>query len=375
MKKKVFITLLVLFISLAIFAQGGNEQTGRPTIDVLTWGGADRLGYLKTIYEETTDECRVYTGSDPSRPLYMGSDEAIARLGDRPVFRIILSPEDKGVDLTGFAIRFLRRSFFPAIGTDDVEWVAANHYNTDHPHTHILVSRIAGRASGGPVLRYRSAYVESGRVRRDASAILDSLMGPRTPEENRRIEREKAERFAFTDTDRIIEARADKEGPLLALSQEAVRHESRSVRASIRRRLSWLSRNTGSVWFDKDSGEWKLRRDWKDLLRIEEMSPLLGIAPDEKRRTVVDGRATVPYKGRVRKSIAVDDEPDRALFNIEGDDGSIHVISDRLSEDERPEDFEGRAVEVSFPLRKDGARQKKPRIVSRDGLIRTGRGR
>lgn len=55
MKKKVFITLLVLFISLAIFAQGGNEQTGRPTIDVLTWGGADRLGYLKTIYEETTD--------------------------------------------------------------------------------------------------------------------------------------------------------------------------------------------------------------------------------------------------------------------------------------------------------------------------------
>lgn len=55
MKRRVFITLVVALMTLSLFANGAKEVSERTKIDVLTWGGADRLSYLKTIYEKTTD--------------------------------------------------------------------------------------------------------------------------------------------------------------------------------------------------------------------------------------------------------------------------------------------------------------------------------
>lgn len=55
MKRRIFITLVVALMTLSLFANGAKEVSERTKIDVLTWGGADRLSYLKTIYEKTTD--------------------------------------------------------------------------------------------------------------------------------------------------------------------------------------------------------------------------------------------------------------------------------------------------------------------------------
>lgn len=55
MKRFLAILLVVLIAVMSVSAGGANEGSGRPQLDVLSWGGADRLGYLKTIYEETTD--------------------------------------------------------------------------------------------------------------------------------------------------------------------------------------------------------------------------------------------------------------------------------------------------------------------------------
>lgn len=329
---------------------------------------------VRPFYEDTTETERVYTAAKPGYPEYMTNAEAAAYLGDVPVFRVIISPEDKGVDLTGLAVRFLQESFFPAVGTDKVHWVASNHYNTEHPHVHILISRIPENAKSQELLHFAPAYLVGGRFRRDAGRILDSLMGLRTPDEERRLEMARAARFAFTDIDRLIESRATKDGPVLRLSAETIKHEDRATQAAMRRRLSWLSRNAGSVWFDKEKGEWNLRRSWKDALHIEEASSLLGITPDEKKSAVVDSRHTKPYKGIVRKSVGIDDEPDKALFSIEGEDGRIHVLADRLTEGEDPGSFEGKEVEIGFQTNRDGSVQKKPRIVLKDGLVRLGKG-
>jgi type IV secretory pathway VirD2 relaxase len=53
-----------------------------------------------------------------------------------------------------------------------LEWVAANHYDTDNPHTHLVVR---GVAEGEPLYMARS-YFEHG-IRDRASAILTRMLG------------------------------------------------------------------------------------------------------------------------------------------------------------------------------------------------------
>lgn len=61
MKSKVTAIVLCIVLSLvcsvALFAGGAKEASmgGRPEVNILMWGGADRLNYFRTIYEMNTD--------------------------------------------------------------------------------------------------------------------------------------------------------------------------------------------------------------------------------------------------------------------------------------------------------------------------------
>jgi ABC-type glycerol-3-phosphate transport system substrate-binding protein len=55
MTKKITLVLLVAFVCFGtLFAAATPEKEGNPSIEMLMWVGADRLNYLKTIYEKTT---------------------------------------------------------------------------------------------------------------------------------------------------------------------------------------------------------------------------------------------------------------------------------------------------------------------------------
>src|SRR3546814_16070102 len=66
---------------------------------------------------------------------------------DRHHFRFIISPEDAGEmqDLRAFT-RELMADAQRDLGTS-LDWVAVDHWNTDNPHIHVLVSGQIGRAS------------------------------------------------------------------------------------------------------------------------------------------------------------------------------------------------------------------------------------
>lgn len=53
-KKIILLMFVVLFSFGSLFAAAEPESKGNPEIEMLMWGGADRLSYLKTIYEATT---------------------------------------------------------------------------------------------------------------------------------------------------------------------------------------------------------------------------------------------------------------------------------------------------------------------------------
>jgi type IV secretory pathway VirD2 relaxase len=87
-------------------------------------------------------------------------------------FRLIVSTKDDplGQQRTQF-IEALVHQMERDLGRQ-LDWIAANHYDTDNPHTHIVVR---GIAQGEPLYMAKS-YFEHG-IRDRASAILTRMLG------------------------------------------------------------------------------------------------------------------------------------------------------------------------------------------------------
>ena len=102
--------------------------------------------------------------------------------GDRHHFRFIVSPDDAGElsSLRGFT-RELMDQASRDLGTR-LDWVAVDHWNTEHPHIHILVR---GRADNGPDLVISRDYIGSG-LRARAGDLVTRELGPRSELEARR---------------------------------------------------------------------------------------------------------------------------------------------------------------------------------------------
>ena len=123
--------------------------------------------------------------------------------GDRHQFRFIVSPED-GVeiaDLKAFT-RELLVHMEGDLGTK-LEWVAVDHWDTDNPHTHVV---LRGKDSGNRDLIIDRDYITQG-MRARAAEVAESWLGLRTQQEieeslNREIEQER-----WTRIDRAIQAK------------------------------------------------------------------------------------------------------------------------------------------------------------------------
>ena len=99
---------------------------------------------------------------------------AQAAQGDHHQFRLVVStPDHARLDRTQFIGLFMAQ-VLRDFGCD-VEWVAAHHYDTAHPHTHLVVR---GRTTEGKDLYMEKHYLTQG-LRARASQMLTWLIGPR----------------------------------------------------------------------------------------------------------------------------------------------------------------------------------------------------
>jgi len=124
--------------------------------------------------------------------------------GDRHHFRFIVSPEDAAEfgDLRAYT-RDLMATAERDLGTR-LDWVAVDHWNTEHPHIHVLVR---GRADDGENLVISRDYISDGfRARAAERATLE--LGPQTEHDIRRsLERETlAERWTSLDRELVRHA-------------------------------------------------------------------------------------------------------------------------------------------------------------------------
>ena len=154
--------------------------------------GTARNGERSQLYSATEDR------ADGDAFLDRGQD-------DRHQFRFIISPED-ATDLAGLTgyTRELMAQVETDLGTK-LDWVAVNHYNTGHPHVHVIVN---GRDALGEDLVINGDYLANG-VRERASELATLELGPVTEIEQRRKLMAEIDQDRLTRIDRAMIAEAE----------------------------------------------------------------------------------------------------------------------------------------------------------------------
>lgn len=245
--------------------------------------------------------------------------------GDRHQFRLIVSAEDGGQyqDLKPF-VRRLMTQMEQDLGTR-LDWVAVDHFNTGHPHTHIV---LRGRNDRGGDLVIAREYISHG-VRKRAIEIMNLDLGPRTDLEIEERLRSDADAERLTAIDRRLIRDMDAARLVRTSDDDPFQQSLRTGRLHKLGRMG-LAMNIG--------GEtWRLEPDLANTLRrIGERGDIIRTIQRELTARNVDRAAAdriiydpaaegaAPIIGRVIMRGLADEYNDRHYLLVDGIDGRTH---------------------------------------------------
>ena len=178
------------------------------------------------------------------------------RPGEKHQFRFIVSPEDGSeLDLTAYVRRLM--ATLERDSGRKVEWAAVNHFDTSHPHVHIVVR---GIDRDGRELRIDRGYISAG-MRWRAQELATEELGPRPERDVRRSQEREVTQQRFTTLDRELERR----GPDHFVE---VRTRARSGRIDESLLIARLEHLEGLRLAERVSRtSWRLVEGWQKRLR------------------------------------------------------------------------------------------------------------
>ncbi len=248
---------------------------------------------------------------------------------DRHQFRFIVSAEES-VELADLreTTRNLMKQMEADLGTR-LDWVAVDHHNTGHPHTHIVVR---GITDDGKTLNIAGDYIAHG-VRERASEIVTLELGRQTEQEvARSLEREvDAERF--TRLDRMLVEEVPTR--LLDLRPDAGQLRADLDKTLLIGRLKTLERYR--LAREVQPGIWSFSERLEPTMRelgergdiIKAMNRALSARGEERAvgSYVLHGQAPgEPVIGRVIGKRLDDELGERIGLVIDGVDGRVHHV-------------------------------------------------
>ena len=121
------------------------------------------------------------------------------KAGDERLWKPIISPEFGDLADLRRLTADLMEHMEKDLGTD-LEWVAVEHHNTEHPHAHVVVR---GVRSDGTGLRMSRDYIQQG-IRSAAEHLCTRQLGYRTEPDAMEAERREISESRFTSLDRRI---------------------------------------------------------------------------------------------------------------------------------------------------------------------------
>lgn len=273
----------------------------------------------------------VSRDGEPGRLYSASEDEADGKAflgrcdGDRHQFRFIVSAEDGAEyeDLKPLIRRFMAR-MEGDLGTR-LDWVAANHLDTLHPHTHIM---LRGRDEKGENLVIAPEYIKHG-MRERLSGLVSIDLGPRTDLEIEQRLRLEVHAERLTSLDLGLLRRMDGDCIVSAAGRDMKTHALQTGRLRTLEALG-LAENLGS-------GKWRLSEDLEQTLRrlgergdiIRTMQRALAVAGLERaaaEQIVHPFPSEVAVTGRVVARGLADETRDSHYLIVDGVDGRSHYI-------------------------------------------------
>ena len=295
----------------------GQNRKAQSHLRYIQRDGTSRDGERGQLYSATDDR------TDGDAFLDRGQD-------DRHQFRFIVSPEDGAElsDLTAYT-RDLMSRMESDLGTG-LDWVAVNHYNTGHPHVHVI---LRGKDDLGEDLVINGDYIVHG-VRERATELATLELGPvREIEQTRKLTAE-IDQDRFTRIDRAMAEEAD--GRFLDLRHEPGEPKRQFERSLRLRRLSKLGRmglateHAPGVWELNERLEPTLRElgSRGDIIRtVQKGLAADGLERDPMNFRIHEGAPATPVTGRVLDKYLANELGDNLTVVVDGIDGHTHHIA------------------------------------------------
>jgi len=270
--------------------------------------GVSREGDPGQAYGPLTDQADLHAFEERGRD-------------DRHQFRFIVSPEDaEQLDDLRTYTRHLMSRMEADLGTR-LDWVAVDHWNTDNPHTHIV---LRGKDDTGKDLVIARDYIAEG-MRNRASELATEWLGPRTELEIQQSLQHEVQQERFTTLDRTL-LRERKAGVLsLKLLANHPRRQLLIGRLQQLQKLELAHEVRPGQWILRDDAEATLRAmgERSDIVRTMQRAMggtqrELAVFEPGKDGSVVIGRI-------VAKGLA-DELNDRGYLVVDGLDGKAHYL-------------------------------------------------
>jgi len=202
-----------------------------------------------------------------------------------------------------------------------LDWVAVDHWNTDNPHTHVV---LRGKDETGKDLIISRDYIAEG-MRHRAAELATEWLGPRTELEIQRAMQREVDQERWTGLDRTLQRLAE-DG--LVGPEKLAEHRLQRQRQVLIGRLQRLQRM--GLATEQQPGVWAIHAQAEPTLRaMGERGDIIRTmqrAMSGKQRELAvfqpgeDGRAIVG------KGLA-DELLDKGYLVVDGTDGKAHYVA------------------------------------------------
>jgi len=296
------------FVKLA----GKGAKAAAAHMRYLQRDGTTREGERGTLYGPASDV------ADGKEFLERGSR-------DRHQFRFIVAPEDGAQyeDLKPLVRRWMSQVEHD-LGTK-LDWVAVDHFNTGHPHSHVLVRGVDDR---GKDLIIAREYISHGLAGR-AAELVNLDLGPRTDREIFEAQKAEIRQERLTGIDRRLLVGRDADGLVSSWHHDSIEQSLRAARLGTLNRMGLAT--------DHAHGRYRLADDLEKTLRtmgrrgdiIATMhEQLKQRAPDVPPQdyAIYDPAEGKPLVGRVIAHGLSDEHADRHYMIVAATDGRSHYV-------------------------------------------------
>lgn len=253
---------------------------------------------------------------------------------DRHQFRFIVAPEDSNemADLRSFT-RDLMRQIEKDLETR-LDWIAIDHYNTGHAHTHIIVR---GILEDGRILNIAGDYIAHG-IRHRASELVTLELGHQSELELQSKLKTDVEAERWTRLDKMLVNEQRERGIVDLRPGEGTTYVFPENRGLMKARMRHLGRYGLSN--EVETGQWVISERAEATLKelsdrndiIKTMHRALRVHGLEEERGIdqyVRHGAEVSEKivGRVlAKGLAGNEMDERIYLVLDGVDGRVHHV-------------------------------------------------